>query len=166
MLESGIHLKLFIKIRCNFFVTEESLGKPRAEVVTELLCEMNPDAKGTANVAQYTNDLLVKELAYFIKFNLIIVANMPEEQLLPLSEVCSTHGIPLMAMKSYGFLGRYSINYSINYIINLIFLTLGPNQSTFVFEINNSSPPSVITSLSFISFSFISVSWYQYPTTI
>lgn len=61
---------------CNFFVDEQSLGKPRAEVrvssmpslhyivlivvcmgqvVTELLCEMNADVKGTARVANFLN---------------------------------------------------------------------------------------------------------------
>ena len=30
----------------NFFVTEDSIGRPRCEVVKELLMEMNPDVKG------------------------------------------------------------------------------------------------------------------------
>lgn len=30
----------------NFFVTSDSVGKPRASVVTELLCEMNPEVGG------------------------------------------------------------------------------------------------------------------------
>ena len=39
----------------NFFVDSTSLGKPRAEVVTELLCEMNDDVRGFAKVANFQN---------------------------------------------------------------------------------------------------------------
>jgi amyloid beta precursor protein binding protein 1 len=39
----------------NFFVEPSSLNKPRAEVVVELLCEMNDDVKGFAKVANFKN---------------------------------------------------------------------------------------------------------------
>lgn len=90
---------------CNFFTSEESLGRPRAEVVTELLCEMNPDVKGSANVTQYSNDLLAKDPDYFAQFKLIVVSNMPEQQLLPLADMCWQQKIPLIVIKSYGLLG-------------------------------------------------------------
>lgn len=41
----------------NFFVTSDSLGKPRAEVIAELLCEMNNDVKGFARVQNFQNVL-------------------------------------------------------------------------------------------------------------
>lgn len=33
----------------NFFVTHDDIGKPKAQVVCDLLAEMNPDCKGEAH---------------------------------------------------------------------------------------------------------------------
>ena len=50
----------------NFFVTVDSIGKPRAQVTSELLKELNPDVEGDFIVAQaekfvYENDELIKK---------------------------------------------------------------------------------------------------------
>ena len=67
---------------CDFFITADSIGKPRAEVVTELLCEMNSDVKGQAKVAQYSNEMLQTKSGFFTSFNLVFASNMPDEEVL------------------------------------------------------------------------------------
>jgi amyloid beta precursor protein binding protein 1 len=89
---------------CNFFVEEQSLLRPRAEVVTELLCEMNSDVTGFAKVANFQN-LFQTEPEYFCAFSLIVSANLPEQQLLPLAQLCWERRIPLLVVKSYGLVG-------------------------------------------------------------
>ena len=49
---------------CNFFVSSSSLGKPRAEVVCELMLEMNPDVKGYARVANFKNMLQTSKFSF------------------------------------------------------------------------------------------------------
>lgn len=97
----------------NFFTTESSLGKPRAEVVTELLCEMNSDVKGYSRVANFQN-VLQTEPEYFAGFDIIIATNLPSTHLLPLANFCwqipntinsSKISIPLLVVRSYGLIG-------------------------------------------------------------
>ena len=45
-------------VACNFFVTASSVGRHRAEVVAELLQEMNPDVAGSARIASVSSLLL------------------------------------------------------------------------------------------------------------
>lgn len=98
----------------NFFVEQSALGKPRAEVVTELLCELNPDVFGSAKVANVHN-LLDKEPQFFLGFSLIIAANFPHTQgLCALSSLCEAHGIPLIAVRSCGLLGTVRVQLSLS----------------------------------------------------
>lgn len=107
----------------NFFVTEDSIGKNRAEVchfesfshlfsfistyfwsvyhakvVSENLCEMNPDVKGYATVGNYRN-LLRSEQTFFDPFTLIIASNIPTALLLSLAERCWNRDIPLVLVR-------------------------------------------------------------------
>jgi len=87
----------------NFFVDPSSLGKQRAEVVTELLIEMNEDVAGTALVGNIGS---VPNLDEFIApFSLIVAANMCEEQLLVLAQKCWNLNVPLLVVRAMGMLG-------------------------------------------------------------
>ena len=88
----------------NFFVTADAVGLPRAEVVTKLLCEMNPDVAGFAITAYPANDGSVGA-EFWSQFSLVVAANVPEMQLLGLASVCWECRVPLMAVRSYGLLG-------------------------------------------------------------
>jgi amyloid beta precursor protein binding protein 1 len=61
-------------LSCNFFTDPSSIGKPRAEVVRDLLCEMNPDVQGFSRVANFQNILQTGELEEF-SFPLVILNN-------------------------------------------------------------------------------------------
>ena len=86
----------------NFFVAPDKVGRSRAEVVTEMLCEMNADVTGSA-IPTYPSNQLGHE--FWSQFTLIIASNMDETQLSGLSTTCSTFKLPLLIVRSYGLLG-------------------------------------------------------------
>ena len=86
----------------NFFVTPNDVGRPRAEVVSELLCEMNPDVVGFA-LTSYPNSGSVST-EFWSQFSLIIAANMAEASMLELASICTDNNLPLMLVRSYGLL--------------------------------------------------------------
>lgn len=88
----------------NFFVATSELGRPRAEVVTELLCEMNADVKGSAIKYLPTSDDSFGPV-FWSQFNLVIASNMSESQLSELSTSCAANKVPFMVIRSYGLIG-------------------------------------------------------------
>lgn len=88
----------------NFFVAASELGRSRAEVVTEMLSEMNADVRGFA-IKSYPTDQDSVGPEFWTQFNLVIASNMSEIQLSGLSATCHTNKIPLMIVRSYGFIG-------------------------------------------------------------
>lgn len=103
---------------CNFFTTASACGRPRAEVVTELLCELNPDVKGYARVSNFQN-ILQNDVSFFHSFDLILTSNLLESQLLPLADYCWNEDIPVIALKSIGFIGSLRIQVKDHSIIEL-----------------------------------------------
>eukprot|EP01038_Epipyxis_sp_PR26KG_P012040 gene12040-16113_t len=100
----------------NFFTIPQSIGKPRAEVVTELLCEMNSDVNGIAKVANFQN-VFQTEPAFFSQFQLIIVANLPYQHVIALSRLCQEYQIPLILERAYGLIGIVRLQLSNHEII-------------------------------------------------
>jgi amyloid beta precursor protein binding protein 1 len=49
--------------------------------------------------------MITSEPEYFTKFTMIITANLPENQLLPLAELCWKNKTPLLITKAYGLIG-------------------------------------------------------------
>lgn len=88
----------------NFFVNRSELGRPRAEVVTRMLCEMNADVKGSA-INVYPSSQDATDVSFWTQFNLVIASNMTESELLGISATCLTNKIPLMIVRSYGLIG-------------------------------------------------------------
>lgn len=101
---------------CNFFFTEESIGKPRAEIATAMLSEMNEDTKGLAVVANASN-LFLTEPSFFEQFSLIITANSSESFLAPLAAFCWERSIAFMTLRSYGFIGSLRLQLRNHHII-------------------------------------------------
>jgi len=100
----------------NFFVDDQSIGLPRAEVVTSYLCEMNTDVRGSAIVDNIVN-LLAKDSDLFANYSLVISSNVPEKSLLMVSESCSRLSVPLVYVQSYGLLGRVRLQITKHQII-------------------------------------------------
>lgn len=89
----------------NFFVRPADLGRPRAEAVTELLLEMNPeDCVGTAVVAD-PSTVITNDPAFFTGFTLVIATQLPPAPLAALAATCWAARVPLLALRSVGYLG-------------------------------------------------------------
>jgi len=88
----------------NFFVDSASLGRHRAEVVTQLLVEMNSDVSGTALVGTLSG-MIATDPNFLSQFNLIVTANVTEEIIVPLAAECWERNIPLLSTRAYGLIG-------------------------------------------------------------
>ncbi|KAI5478648.1 amyloid beta precursor protein binding protein 1 [Pseudohyphozyma bogoriensis] len=86
----------------NFFLTPDSIGKPRALEVTKYLQELNSDVKGNAivkdlaQVLSETPDLLTQ-------YTLIIAVEVPPAEMRRVGEIAWESGIPLIKVRSCGF---------------------------------------------------------------
>ncbi|ETV94811.1 hypothetical protein, variant [Aphanomyces invadans] len=88
----------------NFFVKTEDVNRPRAQVVTEWMLEMNPDVRGAYNITSPA-ELIDHDVAYVDKFSLIIATQVVEPTLGKLAKHCQSKAIPLLVLHSYGLLG-------------------------------------------------------------
>lgn len=111
----------------NFFLTADSLGKPRSSCVTELLCEMNNEVGGffldevvwqmgcsgygmpTHGPPQDAIDVIERKPDFFQQFTLVIATDLPQEPLLKLANLLWIAKIPLMVARSYGFIGSIRV---------------------------------------------------------
>lgn len=96
----------------NFFVTPESAGKPRAEVVVENLCEMNEDVRGHALVEDPIKFMLGDEekcRELIGKFQIVVAANLTETAHRKIAKACWELDIPFMIVRAYGMIGYMRI---------------------------------------------------------
>ncbi|KAK9499289.1 hypothetical protein O3M35_002346 [Rhynocoris fuscipes] len=91
-------------IGANFFLEIDSIGKPRAQVATQLLVELNPDVKGDY-VDEAIEDVLKNNPTFFNTFSVVIATALNERALLPLSNLLWSSGVPLIIARSCGFIG-------------------------------------------------------------
>ncbi|ORY78126.1 NEDD8-activating enzyme E1 regulatory subunit-like protein [Protomyces lactucae-debilis] len=90
---------------CNFFVTMDDVGRPRAQVVAGLLQELNADVQGTHRSVNVTAEL-TKTPDYFVNdFDLVIVAQLDPTSLRILASSLWQANIPLVVVNSIGFMG-------------------------------------------------------------
>jgi amyloid beta precursor protein binding protein 1 len=91
----------------NFFIDVHSIGRPRAEVVTELLLEMNAEVKGNALVKDARTLLSAADLSYFRQFSLVVVSDprLTVRDVLPLAEYLWNENIPFVLIQCKGLLG-------------------------------------------------------------
>lgn len=100
----------------NFFLDVDSIGKSRAEVATQLLLELNPDCQGDF-VDENPQVLMGNDPNFFQSFSMVITTNLPEVTLMELSKTLWTLNIPLLACRSYGFIGSIRLQISEHTII-------------------------------------------------
>lgn len=91
----------------NFFVcVEGSIGQPRGKVASQVLLEMNEDVKKGDFVPEHFETLLDKNKNYFLNFTLVIACDIDNERSVnKLSEAMWSLDIPLLIVKSIGFIG-------------------------------------------------------------
>ena len=88
----------------NFFVDHESLGKSRAQTVTNQLLELNPFVEGKA-VEQNPHTLIDEKIEFFGDFTMVLADAVRDTQLNKLAEFLWKKRIPLVITRSYGFIG-------------------------------------------------------------
>eukprot|EP00475_Leptophrys_vorax_P032503 TRINITY_DN5020_c0_g1_i1.p1 TRINITY_DN5020_c0_g1~~TRINITY_DN5020_c0_g1_i1.p1 ORF type:complete len:552 (+),score=153.31 TRINITY_DN5020_c0_g1_i1:1610-3265(+) len=88
----------------NFFVTEDSVGKPRAEVVKDTILELNATVKGNALIRN-PSEIIANDLDFFKQFNMIIGTQLPLSEASVLGSFLYTNNIPFLNVKSNGLLG-------------------------------------------------------------
>lgn len=93
----------------NFFVSSACLGQPRAQVVTDLLLEMNRDVAGSFRVAD-PFAIAQHEPHFFDQFQLVIATQVLDETLATLlGQRCAARGLPLLVVNAYGLLGHFRL---------------------------------------------------------
>lgn len=103
-------------VASNFFVTAP-IGKPRAQVASENLQELNPDVLGAfqhVSNLQEVNDwkeILYKETNGKTKL-LVIASDLDPQVLEALSTQCSSLTLPLVMVQSYGLIGCVKLQLS------------------------------------------------------
>lgn len=93
----------------NFLVDAARLGHSRAQVVTDLLKEMNDSVSGSY-VEDTPEELLQNNPSFLEGFDLVIATQMPEQQLLQLDELCRAKGVKLLVVRSYGLMGYMRVS--------------------------------------------------------
>ncbi|KAL3065605.1 hypothetical protein OYC64_015709 [Pagothenia borchgrevinki] len=88
----------------NFFLTNNSIGKNRAQAATELLQELNTDVSGNF-VEESPDKLLDNDPEFFHRFSIVIGVQLPESTCLRLGSVLWSASVPFLVCKSYGLIG-------------------------------------------------------------
>uniref|UniRef100_A0A0G4G827 THIF-type NAD/FAD binding fold domain-containing protein n=1 Tax=Chromera velia CCMP2878 TaxID=1169474 RepID=A0A0G4G827_9ALVE len=91
----------------NFFVTQDSVGRSRAEVATALLLEMNPDVAGQAikGAPSAYVQKLCEEPALLKQYALVIASQLDLTSAISLGNVCHKYDVPLMWLRASGLMG-------------------------------------------------------------
>lgn len=92
-------------VSSNFFTRTQDIGRSRAEVVKELMCEMNPDTKDSTHINQSPAEYITSKNGSFNEFTLVIATQLPSPVLRQLAKACSASGVPLLVVRTYGLIG-------------------------------------------------------------
>ncbi|KAM3876792.1 NEDD8-activating enzyme E1 regulatory subunit [Diretmus argenteus] len=88
----------------NFFLSNNSIGKNRAQAATELLQELNSDVSGNF-VEESPDKLLDNDPEFFHRFTLVIGIQLPESTCLRLGSVLWSACVPFLVCRTYGLIG-------------------------------------------------------------
>ncbi|KAI8901918.1 hypothetical protein BC833DRAFT_575555 [Globomyces pollinis-pini] len=92
----------------NFFLEKSTIGQNRAKITSNLLNELNDHVQSTF-IEKDPHVIIHHESDFFKQFNLIIVTELAERDLLLLDGICQKWNIPLVIVRIYGFLGYFRI---------------------------------------------------------
>ncbi|KAI4167761.1 MAG: hypothetical protein LQ343_006956 [Gyalolechia ehrenbergii] len=93
----------------NFFLTDDSLGKPRASETCKYLTELNPDVNGHPVQSSLDNFLQNPEVLNRYSLVLFVTPSNPNLNLSLVSRFCNKNAIPLFQIHSVGFFSKFSV---------------------------------------------------------
>jgi NEDD8-activating enzyme E1 regulatory subunit len=97
----------------NFFLQEESVGRPRAEETCAFLCEMNPYVSGNAVVRDPAE--IIQDTDFLSQFTLVVVSNsLTFTQVMELDESLRRLDIPMVMVRSLGFFGFVRVSHPLH----------------------------------------------------
>lgn len=88
----------------NFMVYPSSIGRPRAQVVTEALKELNELVDGSF-VEDSAANIIENNPDFFRSYTIIIATQLMERDALALDAICRDIDVPLIFARSYGLVG-------------------------------------------------------------
>lgn len=117
-------------IDVNFFVSQNTLSKSRADVAKQFLLDLNEDVVGNVEQIEIylphqeppkSNEEVSERIKQFWRqFNVVIICgNLYVDQIVSLSRICWTYNIPLIHTKSIGFFGSAQIQVKEHKIIDM-----------------------------------------------
>ncbi|KAI6190407.1 NEDD8-activating enzyme E1 regulatory subunit [Aphelenchoides bicaudatus] len=92
----------------NFFVSRADLNKPRAEVVTASLNELNPSVKGCYSRRNFNTS---SSLAVLNDFSLVIGAQLPMDSAEYVADYLYKRNIPFVWANTVGLVGYFRLSY-------------------------------------------------------
>jgi len=100
----------------NFFLDPDFIGGSRGECAMRLLLEMNHEVRGDC-VQETVEQVLENNPVFFSSFSLVVSCGLPEKSLLTLSKVLWEENIPLLVVKTTGFLGYIRLQVQEHFIV-------------------------------------------------
>ena len=88
----------------NFFFDKSCIGKFRAGCAVTLLQELNSEVK-SHEVSKNFMSIAKDEPSFFKSFSVVIASEMIESELLEFAKILWQQSVPLLIVRSYGFLG-------------------------------------------------------------
>jgi molybdopterin/thiamine biosynthesis adenylyltransferase len=88
----------------NFFVSEEDIGKPRAEVVANhlLFHAILLNREKSKGINKNAVELLKSDPKFFIEFDVIILSGVSLETVTLFNDFASKYSVSLIVIRSYG----------------------------------------------------------------
>jgi amyloid beta precursor protein binding protein 1 len=88
----------------NFMMFPSSLGALRAQVVTEVLKEMNEFVDGSF-VDDSPRSIIKNNPSFFLKYDVVIASQLAEDDAVALDGICRGMNIPVVYARAYGLVG-------------------------------------------------------------
>ena len=101
----------------DFFVTEESVGQSKAQVVLDLMLEMNPEDVNGEAVDQSVADYITDKAETIKNAQLVIACDVDDATALKISKLTEPGNVPLLVLRQYGMLGYLRVSKPVNCIV-------------------------------------------------
>ncbi|KAI9199809.1 Nedd8 activating enzyme E1 subunit 1 [Polychytrium aggregatum] len=92
----------------NFFLTHDSIGKSKSQVMAEYLKELNDEVVGNF-VDQDPVSLIDRDPSFFRQFSIVIATALPEASIKKLASICWDARIALVVLRTCGFFAHLRI---------------------------------------------------------
>ncbi|KAL1781350.1 ubiquitin-like modifier-activating enzyme 7 [Sigmodon hispidus] len=104
------HPTCWADLAAQFFLSEKSLGRSRAEASHELLAQLNEAVQISVHTGDITEDLLQA-------FQVVVLADCKLEEQLKVGTLCHKHGVCFLMAETRGLVGRLFCDFGENFTV-------------------------------------------------